>query len=86
MRDVIVGFELLQYGNVMRWGRTVPNAESALLPAGESDPPLDHWLDLLTQAQTVDEVVLVVERARSELRAWRRRPDPPPDGESFEDL
>jgi hypothetical protein len=28
----------------------------------------------------------VVERARSELRAWQRRPDPPPDGESFEDL
>jgi hypothetical protein len=86
MRDVVAGFELLQYGNVMRWGRTVPNAETALLPAGESDPPMDYWLEQLGRAETVEEVRGVVERARSELRAWRCRPDPPPDGESFEDL
>jgi hypothetical protein len=86
MRDVVVGFELLQYGTVMRWGRSSRSAETAPLPAGETDPPLDHWLDLIVRAQTLAEVAAVVDRARSELRAWRRRPDPPPDGESFEDL
>jgi hypothetical protein len=86
VRDVVVGFELLQYGNVMRWGRSPRSAETAPLPAGETDPPMDYWMELLVRAQTVDEVRGVVERARSELRAWQRRPDPPPDGESFEDL
>lgn len=86
MRDVVAGFELLQYGNVMRWGRSAPNAESALLPAGEGDPPLAYWLDLIEKARTMQEVREIVERARCELRAWRRRPDPPPEGESFEDL
>jgi hypothetical protein len=86
MRDVVVGFELLQYGNVMRWGRSARSAETSLLPAGETDPPLDHWLGLIVRAQTLDEVATAVEGARSELRAWQRRPDPPPDGESFEDL
>lgn len=86
MRDVVIGYELLQYGSVMRWGRVIPSAEGAALPAGEGYPPLDYWLDLVSRQQTLEDVRAVVERARSELRAWRRRPEPPPSGESFTDL
>jgi hypothetical protein len=86
MRDVVIGYALLQYGAVQRWGRVVPNAEGALLPQGEDYPPLDYWLELIATAQTLDEIHEIVERARSELRAWRRRPEPPPVGESFTDL
>jgi hypothetical protein len=86
VRDLRRGFELLQYGNVMAWGRTIPNAETALLPSGEGAPPLDHWLGLLAAAETTEEVSQIFERATAELLAWRRRPDPPPDGETFDDL
>jgi hypothetical protein len=86
MRDVIAGFELLQYGGVMRWSRTIPSAETALLPQGEGYPPLDYWLGEFPRARSLDEVRSLVDLARSELRAWQRRPEPPPEGESFEDL
>jgi hypothetical protein len=86
MRDVVIGYALLQYGSVQRWGRSARSAEGALLPQGEDYPPIDYWLGLIARAQTIDEVHAIVDRARSELRAWRRRPEPPPEGESFEDL
>jgi hypothetical protein len=86
MHDVVMGYALLQYGSVMRWGRTVPNAETAALPQGEGFPPLDHWLDLIAKAQTLAEVRTIRERARAELSAWRRREEPPPTGETFVDL
>ena len=86
MHDVVSGYALLGYGAVMRWGKTAPSAEGAVLPQGEGYPPIDYWLTLIVRAQTVGEVHEIVERARSELRAWRRRPEPPPVGESFEDL
>jgi hypothetical protein len=86
MRDVVIGYSLLQYGNVMRWGRTVPNAETALLPQGEGFPPLDYWLELLAAQTTLEDVRFVLERARTELQAWRCRPEPPPEGETFDDL
>lgn len=86
MHDVVMGYALLQYGAVQRLGRTAPSAEGALLPQGEDYPPLDYWLNLMVSAQTVTEVHQIVERARQELHAWRRRPEPPPTGESFTDL
>jgi len=86
MHDVVIGYALLQYGAVQRLGRTARSAEVALLPQGEDYPPLDYWLDQIVRAQTIAEVATIVERAREELCAWRRRPEPPPDGESFEDL
>lgn len=86
MRDVLVGYALIQYGSVMRWGRTVPSAESAVFPQGEGFPPMDHWLGLLSRCETMEEVEIVVERARAELQAWRRRPDPPPPGETLTNL
>lgn len=86
MRDVLVGYAMLQYGSVMAWGRKSPSAESAALPSGEGFPPLDYWLDLIDKAESEEEIDAVVERARAELRAWRVRPEPPPDGETFDDL
>ena len=86
MRDVVVGFSMLSYGEVMRWGRTIPSAETAVLPVGEGCPPLDYWLDLIALQATMEEVRAVVVRARAELHAWRVRPEAPPEGESFEDL
>jgi hypothetical protein len=86
MRDVIVGFELLQYGGVMRWSRSARSAEAAALPQGEGYPPLDYWLSEIDSARSLEEVRSLMDRARSELRAWQRRPEPPPAGESFEDM
>jgi hypothetical protein len=86
MRDVIVGFSMLQYGSVMAWGRRIPSAEAAALPAGESAPPLLYWLDKLACSGTMEEFTATAERMRAELEAWRRRPDPPPPGETLSDL
>jgi hypothetical protein len=86
MRDVIVGFVMLQYGSVMAWDRRIPNAEGALLPGGEGTPPLDYWLEKLATAQTIGEVAAITVDMRAELAAWRRRPDPPPQGESLSEL
>jgi hypothetical protein len=86
MRDVIVGFSMLQYGSVMAWGRRIPSAEAAALPAGESAPPLLYWLDKLACSESMEEFAAVAERMKAELDAWRRRPDPPPEGESMDEL
>ncbi|HTE62974.1 MAG TPA: hypothetical protein VK631_21650 [Solirubrobacteraceae bacterium] len=86
MRDVLIGYAMLQYGGVMPWGRVIPNADGALMPSGEGAPPLDYWLALMARCETTAEVQAVVTRARDELAAWRRRPTPPPAGESLADL
>lgn len=86
LSEIKCGFALLQYGGTMAWGRQAPAADRPLLPSGEGQPPLDHWLDLLDRCVTEEEVDAVVSRARAELSAWQRRPEPPPDGETFGDL
>ena len=86
LREIVVGYSMLQYGHVMAWGRQPKLAERPALPSGEGSPPLDYWLELLPRCQTLEEIHVALERARSELRAWQRRAEPPPEGESFEDL
>jgi hypothetical protein len=86
MRETIAGFEMLQYGAVMAWGRRIPSAEGAALPQGESDPPLLYWMDKLASAQTLEEFAAFASQMKDELAAWRRRPDPPPPGETLDDL
>lgn len=86
MRDVVAGFALLQYGHTMAWGRQPKAAERPALPSGEGHPPLDYWLDLLERCATIEDARIVIGRARDELAAWRVRPEPPPEGESFDDL
>jgi uncharacterized protein YhdP len=86
LRAIERGFALLQYGGTMAWGRQAPAAERPLLPSGEGQPPLDYWLDLLDRCATVEDGEIVLDRARAELESWRRRPEPPPAGESLDDL
>jgi hypothetical protein len=86
MRDVIIGFSMLQYGGVMAWGRRIPSAEGAVLPQGEDEPPLLYWLDKLAASTTLPEFTETALKMRAELDAWRRRPDPPPDGETMDEL
>lgn len=86
MRELIVGFEMLQYGGVMAWDRRIPSAEAAALPQGENDPPLLYWLDKLASAQSLEEFTATARLMKDELDAWRRRPDPPPEGETMDEL
>jgi hypothetical protein len=86
MSEITLGYAMLQYGSVQRWGRTAKSSETSVLPAGEIDPPIEHWLDMLNRAQTTDDILAIMRRALAELEAWRRRPDPPPPPESFDDL
>ena len=86
MREVIVGYSMLQYGSVMAWGRRIPSAEGAVLPQGEDAPPLLYWLEKLAASTSLEEFTQTAELMRAELDAWRRRPDPPPQGESMDEL
>src|SRR3954469_21300284 len=70
----------------MAWGRQPKLAERPLLPSGEGQPPFDYWLEALARCETREDAAATLARARSELAAWRRRPEPPPEGESFGDL
>lgn len=82
---LVVAYAMLGYGTTMRYGQRRA-ADGQPLPAGESDPPLDHWLDLWITASSSSERRLIVQAARSELAAWKRRPEPPPAGESGEQM
>lgn len=86
IRTTIVGYAMLQYGSVMAWGRRIPSAEGAVLPAGEGAPPLLYWLDKLARAESMEEFAATAERMKAELEAWRCRPDPPPEGETMDEL
>lgn len=86
IHELRTGFELLQYGHVMAWGQQPKLADRPVFPSGEPATPFEFYLDLLPQCQTLAEVHALLRRARSELEAWRRRPEPPPEGETFDDL
>jgi hypothetical protein len=86
LQKLAVGFSMLQYGNVMAWGRQPKLADRPAFPSGEGAPPFDYYVELLTQAQTKEDVHAILARARAELLAWRCRAEPPPEGETFDDL
>jgi len=83
--DVWIGWGLVMYGQTMRYD-TRPNAELGVMPAGETDPPGDYWRARYDAAGSEDERVVIVEQARVELRAWLVRPEPPPEGETLDEL
>jgi hypothetical protein len=82
---LVIAYALLGYGSTTRFG-VRRAADGQPLPAGESDPPLDHWLELWAAAPSPHMRKLIVQAARSELAAWKRRPEPPPEGESGEEM
>jgi hypothetical protein len=86
MSQLVVDFALLQYGSVRVYESSTAKGDGAVLPGGELHPPLEHWTALLPRCRTVEEIIEIMELARAELRAWKVRPEPPPEGETFEDL
>lgn len=78
-------YELLGYGATMRYEKRRP-AEGFAVPAGEGDPPWDHWHVLLLQCQTFDAFRSVWVDARSELQAWKCRAEPAPEGETLDQM
>lgn len=85
MRTIAVAYAMLGYGNVTRYGSRRA-AEGQPLPGGESDPPFEHWLILWRSATSSSERCLIIQGARAELAAWKRRQDPPPEGETGEQM
>ena len=86
MSELVVGFALLQYGSVRVYETSRHESDGAVLPGGELHPPLEHWAELLPRCRTLDEIIELLGTARSELRAWKVRPEPPPEGETFDEL
>jgi hypothetical protein len=83
MSQLLIGFALLQYGSVRVYESPRHESDGASLPPGELHPPIEHWAELLPACRTIEEVLAVMALARSELEAWRRRPEAPPEGESL---
>lgn len=81
---LVIAYQLLGYGRVTRFGVRA-GVDTPPLPAGEPDPPLDHWLALWLDASPSERKLIVI-AARSELAAWKRRPDPAPEGETGEQM
>jgi hypothetical protein len=86
MSQLVVGFALLQYGSVRVYESSRAQGDGAVLPGGELHPPLDHWADLLPRCRTLDEIIELLSLAQHELNSWRVRPEPPPEGETFDEL
>ena len=86
MSRLVVGFALLQYGSVRIYESPRAESDGAVLPGGELHPPIEHWAQILRVCRTIEDVLGVMELARSELDSWRVRPEPPPAGETLDDL
>ena len=82
---LVIAYQLLGYGTTIRYGQR-RSADGGVLPGGEGNPPLEHWLHEWVIASSSYERRLIVQAARSELAAWKRRPDPPPEGETGEQM
>ena len=82
MRDVMIGYAMLGLGGVMRYEKR-RDSERGVWPAGEPEPPWVYWLDLYVGAPEHERSDIEA-RARAYLEAWRRRPEPPSEEESFD--
>lgn len=85
MSRLLIGYALIGYGSVRVYETPRTNGDTPL-PTGEAHPPLEHWAALLPMCGTIEEIRGVLEMAQSELRDWKRRPDPPPEGETLVEL
>jgi hypothetical protein len=86
MSQLVVGFALLQYGSVRVYESSRAQGDGAVLPPGELRPPIEHWAELLPRCRTLDEIIELLSLAQHELNSWRVRPEPPPEGETLDDL
>lgn len=85
LSQLSIGYELLGYGTTIRYEKR-RSADLSPLPAGEGDPPFDHWLPLLLTSRTFETFEPVYHAARSELQHWRKRSEPAPEGETLEQM
>lgn len=83
--SLALDYAMLGYGTTIRYGQR-RSAELNPLPAGELHPPFEHWHGLALRCQTADGLRIVLTLARLELGSWKRRPDPPPDGETLDQM
>jgi hypothetical protein len=83
--SVWVEFSMLGYGAVAQWGRLAPSSEGAVLPGGEHEAPADYWLGLYLRAHPDDRPEIEA-LAIAYLERWRRRPEPPSEGETLVEL
>ena len=86
MSQLVVGFALLQYGSVRVYESSTAKGDGAVLPGGELHPPIEHWAQILPRCRTIEELLTVLALAQSELSAWKVRPEPPPEGETLDEL
>lgn len=84
MTEVWVGFAMLGYGAVMRYGE-VRCSDSDAMPAGEYEAPADYWIARYEQAHPDDQPD-VLELALIYLETWRRRPEPADESETLDQL
>lgn len=82
--NVWVGFAMLGYGAVARWGE-VRSSEPGVLPAGEHEAPVDYFIALYVRAHPSDRPA-IEELAQAYLDRWRRRPEPPGEAETLDEL
>jgi hypothetical protein len=85
LSELALGYELLGYGGTMRYEQRRA-ADLSPLPAGEGFPPWDEWLILLPQCHTREALRSALHACRSELDAWRVRPEAPPEGETEDQM
>lgn len=81
MTDVWIGFAMLGYGAVQRFGQ-IRSAEGGVLPAGEHEAPGDYWLSVYLRAHPADQEEILA-LALEALQTWRKRPEPPSEGETL---
>lgn len=83
MTEVWIGWALIMHGATTHYDVRA-GAERSPIPMGDSHPPIEFWWALYLRAESDEERADVETRANEALCAWRRRPEPPPVGESPE--
>jgi hypothetical protein len=82
--EIWIGWALVQHGATLRYERARPSADPSPFPMGDGHPPIEYWWGRYCRAGSDAERDRVEELANEALCAWRRRPDPPPEGETVE--
>lgn len=85
MTDVWVRWSLVMFGATVRYD-VRPGADGAVVPMGEAWTPGDFWWGLYVRASSDVERAQIEQQASEAHAAWVRRPEPPPEGETLDEL
>ena len=83
MTDVWIRWSLVMGGATVRY-EVRPSAEPNPLPQGEPYPPVAYWWALYLRAPSDEQRIEIEQRADEAYWAYVRRPEPPPEGETYE--